>query len=240
MEGASSGRWRVALPGRICGERRHRSWPPSETVRPGPFCQPTPDGGQGPRTAAPGRLGWLTPLPCPLLAAPPRLPGPASPTAPVGTRRAGLTRGSALRQMRHAPASFQCEWIEWSSHVAATVCKSPRLLCSSPAAAPCTWPLLRSNHSGAPQGLGAPPQPGLLPRLQPAQRVLRPGLRRASAGCSVPGPERGSQRAIAGCSGGARLALGMTPAAWKGRGPGGPETPCGFCRTPNNPGFIRG
>lgn len=43
-------------------------------------------------------------------------------------------------------------------------CAAPR-----PAAAPCTWPLLRSNHSGAPQGLGAPPQPGLLPRLQPAR-----------------------------------------------------------------------
>lgn len=48
--------------------------------------------------------------------------------------------------------------------MAATVCKSPRLLCSSRAAAPCTWPLLCSDRSGAPQGLSAPPQPGLLPR----------------------------------------------------------------------------
>lgn len=48
--------------------------------------------------------------------------------------------------------------------MAATVCKSPRLLCSSRAAAPCTWPLLCSDRSGAPQGLSAPPQPGPLPR----------------------------------------------------------------------------
>ncbi|ELW48149.1 hypothetical protein TREES_T100000977 [Tupaia chinensis] len=81
--------------------------------------------------------------------------------------------------MRHAPASFQCEWIEWSSHVAATVCKSPRLLCSSRAAAPCTWPLLRSDRSGAPQGLSAPPKPGLLPRPRPAQRALWLGPHRA-------------------------------------------------------------
>lgn len=52
--------------------------------------------------------------------------------------------------------------------MAATVCKSPRLLCSSPAAAPCTWPLLRSDHSGAPQGLSAPPKLEQLARPRPA------------------------------------------------------------------------
>lgn len=60
--------------------------------------------------------------------------------------------------------------------MAATVCKSPRLLCSSGAAAPCTWPLLRSDRSGAPQGLSAPPKPGQLPPplACPTGSVARP------------------------------------------------------------------
>lgn len=92
--------------------------------------------------------------------------------------------------MRHAPASFQCEWIDWSSHVAATVCKSLRLLCSSPAAAPCTWPLLRSDRSSAPQGLSAPPKPGLLPRPWSSRPALGPAPTALLPRCSLPGGER--------------------------------------------------
>lgn len=52
--------------------------------------------------------------------------------------------------------------------MAATVCKSPRLLCSSLAAAPCTWPLLHSDRKWRPsrlkcpaQSRPTPPAPGL-------------------------------------------------------------------------------
>lgn len=106
-----------------------------------------------------GQLPWLSlaaarrrARPCPRgwQAAPAPLPQ-------LALGGAGLTRGSTRRQMRHAPASFQCEWSEWSSHVAATVCKSPPpsvQLRGSPL--PLTWPLLRGDRSGAPLGLSAP------------------------------------------------------------------------------------
>lgn len=80
--------------------------------------------------------------------------------------------------MRHAPASFQCEWIEWSSHVAATVCKSPRLLCSSLAAAPCTWPLLHSDRKWRPSRLKCPAQSRPTP--------LAPGLTGGRCGPAPP------------------------------------------------------
>lgn len=136
-------------------------------------------------TAAPRRLGWLGSVP-----SPPPAPGRAGPRGrralpaplPQLARAAGLTRGSALQQMRHAPASFQCEWIEWSSHVAATVCKSPRLLCCSPAAAPCTWPLLRSHRRGLLRAeVPAPPSlllPALLPGALCPAEIAVPGLGR--------------------------------------------------------------
>lgn len=143
--------------------------------------------------------------------------------------------------MRHAPASFQCEWIERSSHVAATVCKSPRLLCSSPAAAPCTWPLLCCDRSGAPQGLSAPPKPGPLPRPWPAQRALWPGLSRAPTWAQFARRRTGvgGRRKDAGSLGAALLArgLGGEQGYLVGRGPEALYSPC--C-TPKTRGQLRG
>lgn len=44
----------------------------------------------------------------------------------------------------------------------------PAFCAASPAASPCTWPLLCSDHRDTPQVLSAPPKPGLLLRPWPA------------------------------------------------------------------------
>lgn len=95
--------------------------------------------------------------------------------------------------------------------MAATVCKSPRLLCSSPAAAPCTWPLLCGDRSGAPQGLSAPPTPGPLPRPWPAQRAPRPGPGRAPTWLQfvLQRTRVGGGRNVAGSLGAALSARGL-------------------------------